>query len=317
MMKRFTLALLALAASLPGFAQEAWPARPVTVVVPYTAGSQIDVLARSFSDQLQRAIGQPVVVLNRDGASATIGVEAVGQAKNDGYTLGFGPQGPFSIQPKLRKNLRYKAADFDFVCQANGGAFAVVVGPQSRFTSLADIVEAARKEPGRISFASGGHATAPHLIAESIGMEAGVKFNHIPFRNIGDMYTQILSGTVDFAVTTPAILATGKGARALAVVARQRLPQQPAVPLLRELNYSRSTMPGLVGLFAPKGIPAAASSALRKACPGIVQSAAFRQTSEKIDTPVEYADAPEYSAGIAQDVQFMSELITALGIQAE
>ena len=315
--RRCLLVLAALAWAPVAWGQETYPSRPVTVVVPFTAGSQPDVLARALTDHMSRTLGQSFVVFNRDGAAGVIGVESVAQAKADGYTLGYGPQGQFTIQPNLRKNLRYKPDDFEFLCQSNSGIFVVAAGPNSPYNSLAEVIEAARKAPGKISFASAGHATGPHLVAESIALEAGVKLNHIPFRNVGDMYTQVLGGTVDFAVTTPLFLSTRKDVKGFAVVGENRLASNPGVPLLKDLGYKRSSLPGFIGLYAPKGIPVAAAAALRKVCPGAVDSEAFRQASEKTATPLHYADEPEYSAGIAQDSRYMAELLNALGIKPE
>ena len=298
-------------------AQEAYPTRPVTIIIPFTAGSQPDILARALAEHFTKALGQSFVILNRDGAAGVIGVEALSQSKPDGYTLGYGPQGQFTIQPNLRKNLKYKLEDFEFICQSNTGSFAVVAGPTSPYNSLAELIEAARKSPGKISFASAGHATGPHLIGESLALEAGVKFNHIPFRNVGDMYTQVLGGQIDFAVTTPIFLTSRKDAKGFAVVADRRLPSNPNVPLLKELGFKRSTLPGYIGLYAPKGLPPAVSAALRKTCPAAVDSEAFKQASEKTATPLLYADEPEYTAIIVGDARYMAELLNALGIKPE
>lgn len=317
--RRLSLLLAAslLALTAGAQAQEAYPARTVTIIVPFTAGSQPDILARAMAEHFAKALGQPFVILNRDGAAGVIGVEALSQSKPDGYTLGYGPQGQFTIQPNLRKSIRYKVEDFEFLCQTNTGAFSIVAGPNSPYNTLAELIEAARKSPGKISFASAGHATGPHLIGESIALEAGVKFNHIPFRNVGDMYTQVLGGQVDFAVTTPIFLTSRKDAKGFAVVLDKRLATHPQVPTLKELNFKRSSLPGYLGLYAPKGLPAAASAAIRKACPAAVDSEAYRQASEKTATPLGYADAPDYTANIVGDARYMAELLNTLGIKPE
>ncbi len=297
--------------------QEIYPVRPVTVIVPFTAGSQPDILARTLAEHMSRTLGQPFVILNRDGAGGVIGVEAVSLSKADGYTIGFGPQGQFSIQPQVRKNLKYKADDFEFLCQSNTGMFVIVAGPNSPYNTLAELIDAARKAPGKISFASSGHASGPHLIAESVALEMGVKFNHIPYRNIGDMYTQVIGGAVDFAVTTPTFLATRKDVKAFGLIADQRLPANPSVPTLKELGFKRSTLPGYIGFYAPRGMPVSASAALRKACPAAVESDGFKSAADKIGTPVSYADSTAYSANVQQDIKYMAELITILGIKPE
>ena len=318
-LRRTSAGLLAttLAWSGSAIAQDAYPTRTVTIIIPFTAGSQPDILARAMAEHFTKALGQSFVILNRDGAAGVIGVEALSQSKPDGYTLGYGPQGQFTIQPNLRKNLKYKLEDFEFICQSNTGAFAVVAGPTSPYNSLAELIEAARKSPGKISFASAGHATGPHLIGESLALEAGVKFNHIPFRNVGDMYTQVLGGQIDFAVTTPIFLTSRKDAKGFAVVADRRLPSNPNVPLLKELGFKRSTLPGYIGLYAPKGLPPAVSAALRKTCPAAVDSEAFKQASEKTATPLLYADSPEYTTNIVGDARYMAELLNTLGIKPE
>ena len=315
--RRVAVGLLAGVACSAALAQEAYPSRNVTITVPFTAGSQPDILARAMAEHFTKVLGQPFVILNRDGAAGVIGVEAVSQARPDGYTLGYGPQGQFSIQPNLRKSIKYKVDDFEFLCQSNTGAFVIVAGPGSPYNTLAELIEAARKAPGKISFASAGHATGPHLIGESLALEAGVKFIHVPFRNVGDMYTQVLGGQVDFAVTTPIFLTSRKDAKGFAVVMDKRLQTHPQVPTLKDLGYKRSTLPGYLGLYAPKGLPAAASAALRKACPAAVDSEGFRQASEKTATPLQYADSPEYTASIVGDARYMAELLNTLGIKPE
>ncbi len=298
-------------------AQEAYPARSVTIIVPFTAGSLPDVLARALSEQLSKAMGQPFVVANRDGAGGVIGVEGVARSKPDGYTLGFGPQGQFTIQPGVRKDLKYKTADFEFLCQTNSSYLVVAVGARSPYNSLAELLDAARKSPGKISFGSPGTATGPHLVAESIALEAGVKFLHVPFRSAGDMLTQVLGGTVDFVVTSPGFVTTRKDTKGFAVVAHERLATNPGIPTLNDLGFKRSTLPGFIGLYAPQGMPQVASDALRKACTGAVGSEAFKLVSEKVATPAFHADGPIYSATIKQDLKTMGDLLSAVGIQPE
>lgn len=311
------LTLILQAVMSPAVAQEAYPARAITLSIPFSAGSQPDILGRGIAEGIGKLLGQPIVVLNKEGAAGTISVEFVANARPDGYTLGYGPQGQFSIQPHLRKDLNYKPDGFDFLCQTNSGVFAIVSGPNSPYKNFAELIEAARKAPGKLNFASAGHATAPHLIGESIALEAGVKLTHVPFRSVGDMYAQTINGTVDFVATTPVALAGGRGMKPLAVVGSARLTQYPDVPLLTELGYKRSTLAGQLGLYAPKGIPSQAAAALRKACAQAHDTPAFRAASDKTATPMHYADAPAYAAAIAEDYRLMGELLGTLGVKAQ
>ncbi|MFM9971706.1 MAG: Bug family tripartite tricarboxylate transporter substrate binding protein [Burkholderiales bacterium] len=301
---------------LPATAQQ-YPEKPVTLVVPFAVGSQVDLLVRTLAENFSKALNQPFIVLNRDGAGGILAVASVAQSKPDGYTLGYGTQGPFTIQPQLRRDLRYKIDEFDFICQTNSGSLIVAVGPKSPFKSLRDLIEAARKAPGTLTFASVGIGTGPHLIAEAIALEAKVKFLHVPFRSVPDMTAQFMNGTVDFIVTTPILLTTNREVRALAVAGSPRLKSHPDVPLLAELDFKRSAIPAYLGLFAPKGMPAAALASLRRVCPAVANTDAFRKVSDSIASPVEYADAPQYTQNVLQDQRQMAELINALSIKAE
>ena len=309
--------LLAMAATT--FAQEAYPARQITMLVPFTAGSQPDVLGRAIAEGLGRIGGQPVVVVNREGAAGTIAVEAVAQARPDGYTIGFGPPGQFTIQPHLRRDLGYKVEGFEFLCQTNTAQFVIATGPNSPHRSLAQLIDAARAAPGKINFGTAGHATGPHLVAESIAAEAGVQFTNAPFKNVGDMYIQVLNGSLDFIATTTVALSAGRGMRALAVIGDARLPSHPDVPLLQELGYKRSHFPGLMvlGVYAPKGIPAHAAAFVRSACPKVVESPLMKAAAEKTASPIAYADGPAYTASLLQDARVVGELINNLGIKAQ
>ncbi len=311
------IASLWLAASLRCAAQESYPVRPVTIVVPFSAGSQPDILARTLAEAMAKSTSQPVVVLNREGAAGTIAVASVAQARPDGYTLGFGPNGQFSIQTHLLRDLAYKVEQFDFLCQTNSGAYALVVGPGSPYKTLAELIDAARRAPGKLNLGSIGHATIPHLVGESIGIEATVKFTHVPFKASGDMITQTLNGSVDFTITTPAALAGGSALRALALVAENRSPRYPEVPLLKEQGFKRSSLPGYIGLYGLKGIPADAAGWLRRSCAQSAETPGFRQASEKVGAPQLYADAPAYNANMIEDHRYMGELLRTLGVKPQ
>jgi tripartite-type tricarboxylate transporter receptor subunit TctC len=319
--RRTAIALATLAAALPvtAAAQGAWPQRQLSLIVPFTAGSQPDILARAFADGLGRLTGQPVVVLNREGASGTIAVEAVANARPDGYTLGFGPSGQFTIQPHLRRDLGYKVEGFEFLCQTNSTSFVIATGPGTPYRSLAQLLDAARAAPGKLNFGSAGHTTAPHLVMESIAAEAGVKVTHVPFKNIGDMYVQVVNGTVDFISSTPVALTTGRGIRGLAVVGDARLADHPDIPTVRELGFKRSTFPGLrvLGLYAPRGIPPQAIETLRATCPKVLEQPASKSAGEKTGTPVTYLDGPAYGAGLREDSGAVGELLGTLGIKPQ
>lgn len=297
-------------------AQE-YPARAVNLVVPQSAGGQADILARVLAEQMSKLLNQPVTVLNRDGAAGTIGVTAVKEAAADGYTIGFGTQGPFTIQPQLRKALRYAVDDFEFLCQTNTSVLVVVVGPNSSYLSLKELLDAARKAPGTITMGSIGVGSGPHLVGEAIAQKAEVKFNHIPFRSIPDLNAQLIGGGIDVMVTTPTLLETYKTVRPLAVAAAQRLPSHPDVPLLSQLGFVRGTVPGFMGVYGPKGLQTGVSTRLRQACDAAAHAPNFVATSDRLGSPAQYADNTAYSQKITQDLSAMTELMRALAIKPE
>ncbi|MSQ51170.1 MAG: tripartite tricarboxylate transporter substrate binding protein [Betaproteobacteria bacterium] len=302
----------------PAICQDAYPSRPISVIVPLTAGSQLDILARGLVDGLSKLTAQPIVVINRDGAASTIGVGAVARSKPDGYTLGFGADGAFVIQPFLRTDLNYKVDDFEFICQTNSTLLVFMVGPKSPYKSVADLLEAGRQSPGKLNFGTVGHATSFHLLAESISLEAGVKWNHIPFRVVGDMVSQTLNGTLDFTVSVPNTLNAGGGViKGLGITGDGKVPNLSPVPLLRDMGYKYSAPPSVIGFYAPKGIPTDALGWLRNACTRAVESPGFIANSTKTLTGITYNESAAYTREVQRGNREIGDLIKKLNITAQ
>lgn len=297
--------------------QEAYPSRPITLVVPFDPGSQPDLLGRAVAESLRESLGRPVIVHNRVGAAGTIAVESVARAAPDGYTLGFGPPGQFTVLPKLRRNFPYAIDDFEFICQTNAAVFLLVAGPKSPYSSLADLIEAARRAPGTINMGTAGHATSPHLAAEWIARHAGVSFNHVPFKSASDMTIQLANGSIDFMASTATALTTRPDFKPLALIADERLAKHPSVPTAREQGYPLGSFGAMMGLYAPKGLPADALRALRAACPKTAESAAVRTASEITSSQVQYLDAAAYGARIRAESNELEGLLRQLGLLAK
>ena len=316
-------AMACMAATPAARAQDTYPSRQMQVIVPLSAGSQMDILGRALAASLASQAGQTLVVVNRDGAGMIVGMEAIAKAKPDGYTIGFGPDGPLSLSPHLNANLPYKPADFDLVCRTNTTNIMLVVGPQSPYKSFDELVEAARREPGKISYGTPGIGTSMHLLMEALALERGVKFNHVPFKNIGDLSVQTLNGSLDFAVTVPNTLAVnaGRGMRGLLMTGDAPIPDLPAVPLVRDVVAKDSPLAGYVlgnvGLYVPHGTPAAAVDWLRRACKTAAEAPAFIGASAKTFTPHQYADGPEFQKAMQQGSRTSGELVKKLGISLQ
>jgi tripartite-type tricarboxylate transporter receptor subunit TctC len=157
------VALVGTAAAVPARA-ETYPSRPIQFVVPFTAGNAIDIIGRAFADAFKNEIGGTVVVINRDGAAGMIAMGFVANAAPDGHTLFFGPNGQLTMQPHLRKNLPYKVEQVVPICLVFESPFAIVVRPDSPYKNFGELIEAARKSPGKVSYGLSGIGSVPHLL---------------------------------------------------------------------------------------------------------------------------------------------------------
>jgi tripartite-type tricarboxylate transporter receptor subunit TctC len=265
-------ALLGAALALPAAAraQADYPNRPVRLIVAASAGSGGDIVARLIADPLREALGQLVIVDNRPGASGITGAEAVVRSAADGYTVLL-TAGALAIVPSVMKHL-----SFDPLRDLTGVALLalvpviVVVRPESPLRSFADLMALARARGAAVSYASFGIATPPHLIGERIGLEAGNRMTHVPYRVSAQAFPDIISGALDFAILdavamTPHI-AAGR-LRALALNGTERSPALPEVPTLREAGLGFDAV-GWHGVFAPAGTPPVALQRLNAAFNG-------------------------------------------------
>jgi tripartite-type tricarboxylate transporter receptor subunit TctC len=317
----FALAFALVAAPL--FAQDAFPSRPITMVIPLSAGSQIDVLGRALADGMSKSGSQSVVVQNRDGAGMVIGMDAVAKARPDGYTIGFGPESPLTLMPHLFTTLPYKVGDFELVCRTNVANMAVVVGPQSPFKSFEDLVAAARRAPGKVTYGTAGVGTPPHLLMEAVATELGIKVNHVPFRIISDLTVQTMNGSVDFTVTVPNTLAVnaGRGMRGLALTGSSSMAELPSVPLIRDIVGKDSPVAnygvGGLGVYVPKGLRPETLNWLRTACKSAAKSEGFSTVSARTFTPPGYADSAEFMRAMQETSRISGDVVRRLDIKVQ
>src|SRR6185369_4951121 len=257
---RVAASLLLLLATTLAQAQP-YPTKPVKIIVPFTPGSATDILARLVGDQLSRALGQPFVVENKPGAGGIVGTQSAKDAAPDGYTLIAAGSGPFGINPGVYKSLPYDPVrDFEPIGNIALTPQAIVVGAQSPYKSVRELVAAAKAKPGELSFASLGNGSTSHLTMEAFQQAAGIKLNHIPFKGSSDAQSQIIGGNVVMmSDTVPGLLTQVKGGklRALGVAIPQRSPFMPDVPTLAEQGYPGFESVGWIGLAAPAKTPVA------------------------------------------------------------
>jgi tripartite-type tricarboxylate transporter receptor subunit TctC len=256
-MSAILLAALGLFCSL--VCAQVYPSKPVKVVIPYPAGSTPDIVGRTVSDQLQKALGQPFVVENRTGAGGNIGADAVAKSSADGYTILVAINGPVAVNKYLYKNLPYDPdRDLLPISLLASAPQMLVVTPVVPAASFSAFLEYARRNPGRLSYGSVGSGSASHLTMELLKSDAKVFLVHIPYRGFPPALTDMLSGNIDtmFAII-PAVLPQVRAGRikALAVTALKRSALAPEVPSVAELGYPQLESLAWIGLLAPAGTP--------------------------------------------------------------
>ncbi len=291
----FCLAL----APAPADAQ-AWPSRPVRLVVPYPAGGPTDILGRVIAQKLTEALGQPVTVDNRPGASGNLGSDLVAKAPADGYTLVLGNNATHATNESLFPSMPYQTLrDFTPVALVATVTNMVTVHPSLPVRSVAELVAHAKANPGRLNYGSTGNGSAAHLIGELFKATAGVDIVHVPYRGSAPAVTDLLAGQVQVMFATlPTVLTQVQDnkLRGLAITAPARLASQPAVPTLVESGFPGLIADAWFGLLAPAGTPAEIISRLAQETVKAVQADDSRRTlaaqgfEVTTSTPAQFAE---------------------------
>jgi tripartite-type tricarboxylate transporter receptor subunit TctC len=256
-----TLAGLALGLSLASGAQaQAWPSKPVTLLVPFPPGGSTDMIARTLTGKLQDKLGGTFIVQNQAGAGGTVGATAAKRAAPDGYTIFVSSLGPFVIGPHLIKNVAYDALkDFDYITVAVQAPNVLAVPANSPHKTLADVMAFHKAHPGKMTFASAGNGTSDHLTAELFWQQTGTTGLHIPYKGGAPAMSDLLGGQVDATFmninTGLANIKAGK-LRALAITSAKRSPLLPDVPTMEESGIKGVTVYSWQAFAAPKGLPA-------------------------------------------------------------
>ena len=256
--RRFALALVAMTLSSGAFAQ-AWPTKPIRIVVPFPPGGGTDIIARETSQRVAKATGWTFVIDNKPGAGGNLGVDSVAKSPADGYTLVLGQSSNLAINPTLYARLPYDPQkDLAPIVLLANAPLVMVTGVSTPYKTLADAVKAAKAKPGQVNFASPGNGTVAHLASEMFQKAAGVTMQHVPYKGASQAMTDVISGTVDLYMSSvPTLLGHIKQGkvRALAVTSAKRVDDLPAVPTINESGYKGFDAVTWFGLLAPAGTP--------------------------------------------------------------
>jgi len=300
-------------------AQE-WPTKqPIKAVVPFSAGSATDVIARSVFDQVSKQIGQTIVIENRVGAGGTIGANAVAKAEPDGYTL-LVNSSSHTVTPSTYSKLPYDAVkDFAAIVPLANLPSVLVASPARQYKSVQGLVDAAKKNPGTLNYASAGAGSAAHLTAERFKLSAGIQAQHVAFKGAPEALTEIIADRIDFyfCPILPALSLIREGKlSALAVSGLRRASALPDVPTTVEAGFPNSEYEFWIGAFAPRQTPKTIVDRLYAEMSKALADPAVAEKLTKFGADQMKLPPPEFEALIVREIASNAVLVKAAGVKA-
>lgn len=302
-------------------AQDSYPSKPITIIVPYAPGGQGDVFARLIGERLGTALKQPVIVDNRPGASGALGTRIAARAKGDGYTLLLGQTGEMAVNQFVVKELGYDPLkDFKPVVLVGDAPLVMAVPANSKYKTLQDLVKAAQVKPEAVAYASSGTATPGHLAAAALALGVKSSMVHVPYKGAGQAMTDLLGGQVDFFFSSASAVmgyVTSNRLRALAVSTPKRMPTLPNVPTVAESGVPDFSFSLWGGVFAPAETPDAIVTRLNAEINKILAEPAIRSRLESDGSAVRQNTPAEFADFVKRDAAKYQGLVKATGIQAD
>ena len=303
-------------------AAQAYPNRPVKIVIPFAPGGPTEFILRLIADRLTTALGHAFIIENRPGgAGGTVGAKSVAVAEPDGYTLLFSSPGPLVTAAAIYKNLDYDPIkSFAPIAMVIYAPQMLAVHPSMPVNSLPELIAYAKSNPGKVAFGSSGHGTQPHLLGEMLKVMAGVDIVHVPYRAAGRSVTDVVAGQVQMIFETTAILLphiqSGK-LRALAVAAEARSPLLPWVPTTAENGYPKLTASFWSGVLAPAGTPAAIVAKLNGAINEILKSKEAQDGLARLSAEARIGSPQDFAAFIASETPRWAAIANETGVKVD
>ena len=302
-------------------AQSTYPDRPIRLIVPQSAGSGGDVVARLLSEKIGAALGASVVVENKPGANGIVATSYVAKSAPDGYTLLLAGVSQMSFNPKLYKNLPYDAGkDFTYVAPVVDTPFVLVAGKSSPFKTLAQLVAAAKASPDSVTYASAGAGNSTHLSTEMIAAGANIKLKHVPYKGSGPALNAVIGGQVDIMTSVlgsalPQI--QGGNVVPLAVLASEHASDLPNVPTLKEAGIQAPSMPGWFAVVGPAGMDAAVVGKLNGAIQAAITEPAINKRLKDLYFIPLQGTAEQMRARADEDAKVWGDFIARTGVQVD
>jgi len=296
---------------------QAFPTKPVRVVVPFTAGSATDILARTVGQKLSEQWGQPVVIDNRPGAGGTIGAAIVAKSPGDGYTL-LVHSAAHAYNPAIYANLTYDTVkDFVEIVPLAGQPNVLVVAPSTGIKTVADLVRAAKEKPGALNFASAGNGSGTHINGEKFKLAAGIDVVHVPYKGTPEALTDTMAGRVTyfFSPISAALPQVREGKlTALAVSTAKRSSVLPDVPTIAESGLSGFDYNLWVGVFAPAGTPADLVEKINRDVLGALATPEMKDRLAALGADAMPMAPPEFRKFVQEEIGESGKVIRAAGI---
>ncbi len=309
----------ALGAAPSGAQAPAYPSKPIKFVVPFTAGSATDIMARTIAERMAVSMGQPIVIENRPGAGGTIAATAVAKSEPDGYTV-LVHSGSHAVNPAIYTNLQYDTVK-DFTNVAGLGSVPnIIIAPQGRYKTLKDLVAAAKAKPNQLNFASAGIGSATHLNAEKFMLVADIDMQHVPFKGTPEAVTEIVGGRLEYyCAPINAALGLIKDGKvtALATSGARRSPLLPDVPTSIEAGFPDSDFSLWVGAFVPSKTPSAVVQRLHAE---ILKAAATPEVKDrylKSGTEAMTFSQAEFDAFVKKEIEVSARIAKRAKMQAQ
>jgi tripartite-type tricarboxylate transporter receptor subunit TctC len=302
-------------------AGQAYPGKPIRLIVPFPPGGGTDIVSRHVAKQLSESTGWTIVVENKAGAGGTLGLTEAARAAPDGYTIVMGQADNMIIAPALQKNLSINPVkDLTPVMQVAASPFLFMSAAGSKYNNLNDVINEAKANPGKVSYGSAGSGTFTHLVMELLQQRGGFQMVHVPYKGASPAMADVIGGHIPMAA-----LSIGSGMsgiqggklRGLAVTSLKRSPALPDVPTLDELGFKGFEANGWLGILVPNGTPPAVVSQLNGALTKAMENAELRKTLLATGIEARTGTAQEFASLLAKDTATWHKIVEQAGIKAE